>query len=342
MKLSICIPTFNRATSLENCLYSIANSKKVDFNSIEVCISDNHSTDDTPLVVEKFTEKFADLISIKYQRNDKNLGIPRNFLNVVKLGSGEFCWLVGDDDLITPYGLYEILGLINENKLVDFFFVNSFQLSHDYIRSYDHPFDTDNLPEDMSRSSKWRYEGIMNFNELIDPRKSFDFLGGMFLSVFRRENWQRYSQTLNPGALTDPRTFSHFDNTFPHVKIFAQAFREAKAFFNAKPPIVCLSGIREWTAKSELVTSIRLVEALEVYRNNGLGFLRYYRCRNYALRFFLPHFIKMLIRSKTSGVSYFNPVKVLLANLIYPNTYFSIFYYAIEKGKHVLARQNAG
>ena len=46
----------------------------------------------------------------------------------------------------------------------------------------------------------------------------------MFLSVFRRKNWNKNVGALDELAISDDHTFSHFDNTFPHVKIFSQAF----------------------------------------------------------------------------------------------------------------------
>ena len=43
MLLSICIPNYNRANCLENCLNSIKIAKKNTKIKFEVCISDNNS-----------------------------------------------------------------------------------------------------------------------------------------------------------------------------------------------------------------------------------------------------------------------------------------------------------
>ena len=70
--LSICIPTFNRSNSLGNCLNSICISNDLaNLKDIEVCISDNCSTDNTREIVKKFEDK----IKIKYFKNEKNLGL---------------------------------------------------------------------------------------------------------------------------------------------------------------------------------------------------------------------------------------------------------------------------
>ena len=108
MILSICIPTYNRPECLLNCLNSIVISnrnKKIDF---EVCISDNCSDDD----IEKLINPFKKELNIKFNRNNKNLGFAVNILKVVSMASGDFVWLIGNDDLILPHAL-EKLNSIN-------------------------------------------------------------------------------------------------------------------------------------------------------------------------------------------------------------------------------------
>lgn len=323
MKLSICIPTYNRASHLANCLNSIISCSLNSDLKFQVCVSDNHSTDDTESVVQ--TAK--SVIDIKYHKNKYNLGIPRNFLNVVSMSDGDFIWLLGDDDLLMPHAVESLYKIIDEHPMVDFIYVNSYHLTTEYLSDYPAPFDTENLPETMVPFSKWTTQGEMPFFQLINPKISFDFLGGMFLSVFRREQWMLNSNVLDEGALQDSRTFSHFDNTFPHVKIFAKAFSTSRAYFNVKPLNVCLTGAREWAPMYPFIHSIRLVEALREYRNNGLPYLRYIYCKNYALNNFIPDFLNMLLHRDKSGYAYINPIKLFFDSFLYPNFYLSFFYF---------------
>ncbi len=326
MQVSICIPTFNRAGHLKNCLNSIALCERPLGIDFEVCISDNCSTDSTEAVVQHAQSTISS-VSIKYHKNLENLGIPRNFLKVVSMAEGEFSWLIGDDDLLMPDAITRLALLISEHPAVDFFYVNSFHLRADFLEKYPSPFDTENLPKNMVRFSKWRTEGELPFFSLIDPKISFDFLGGMFLSVFRTRMWRESAHVLDTQAVADNRTFSHFDNTFPHVKIFAHAFSGSTACFNARPLNVCLTGVREWSPMYPFIHSVRLVEALEEYRRNGLSYLRYIRCRNYALNNFLPDFVNMFLAKDISGYRYISPLKLMLKNCLYPNFYLSLFYF---------------
>lgn len=335
MKVSVCIPTYNRAAHLANCLQSIVSAASRTTTDFQVCVSDNCSTDETEDVVRRAQVS----IDIKYHKNASNLGIPRNFLNAVQMADGEFVWLIGDDDLLLPHTLEDLSRLIAEYPDVDFFYVNSFHLTTQYVFSFSQPFSTSNLPRDMTPFSSWPDSGELRFIDLINPEISFDFLGGMYLSVFRRRKWLENVDVLDPSALSDSRVFSHFDNTFPHVKIFARAFARSKAYFHAPPLSVCLTGAREWAPMYPLVKSVRLVEALEEYRKNGLPYLRYLRCRNYALSNFIPDLGSMFLRRDRSGYVYINPLRLMLRNCLYPNFYLSFVNFVARKAQLFIRRR---
>jgi glycosyltransferase involved in cell wall biosynthesis len=332
MQVSICIPTYNRANHLANCLNSIISCSLNTDLKFQVCISDNASTDGTEELINNAKAR----LEIKYHKNLTNLGHARNFLKVVSMADGEFIWLIGDDDLLMPYAIESLYKLIDNHPKVDFFYVNSFHLTTEFLNNYPAPFDTVNLPNNMIPFSKWQISGELPFLKLIDPKISFDFLGGMFLSVFRKENWTLNVNTLDESALVDTRTFSHFDNTFPHVKIFAKAFATSKAYFNDIPLNVCLTGAREWSPMYPFIHSVRLVEALDVYRKNGLPYLNYIYCKNYALNNFIPDFISMLMHKSKSGYVYVNPLKILFESFLYPNFYLSFFYFVGRRMRKML------
>ena len=337
MKISICIPTFNRANYLTNCLNSILLCKvnsKVDF---QVCVSDNCSTDETEKLVQSTQMK----LNIKYYKSSENIGRVRNYMNVIDMADGEFVWLLGDDDLLLPHTVDKLNALICKHKSIDYFYINSFHLSTQYVLSFPQPFNINNLPEDMIPFSSYPYSGELPFLDLVNPKISFDFLGGMFLAVFKRQKWIENVNVLDENAISDPREFSHFDNTFPHLKIFAKAFAKSKAYFHAEPLSVCLTGAREWASMYPFVQSVRLVDALYEYRKNGLPLLQFLNCKNYALNNFIPDFILMLKNKHESGLNYTNPFKLVFGNCLYPNFYLSPFYYIYKKIKLLILRKMA-
>jgi len=331
VKLSICIPTYNRATLLKNCLQSIISIKSASTTNFQVCISDNCSTDNTEDIVHWAQQQ----IPIKYQKNDKNLGMSQNFVNVVQMSEGEFIWMIGDDDLVMPLAIKVLFNLFFKHPSVDFIYVNSYHLTTEYVLSYPQPFDLKNLPKKMNTFSSFKKDGEIAFLDLVNPKISFDFLGGIFLCVFKRRNWILNVEFLDKEALKDLKTFSHFDNTFPHLKIFSKAFSKSLAYFHKQPISICLTGAREWGEYSRLMRSIRFVEALELYRRNGLKFYKYIYYRNHALKNFIPDMLAMMV-NKVPGKEYINPKRLLLKNCIYPNFYGSIVYLFLRKLKKIL------
>ena len=97
-KLSICIPTFNRSIHLNNCLNSIKIAKQNSDMPLEVCISDNCSSEKIESIISNYKKE----LDIVYNRNNKNIGLGNNILKSVSIASGEFAWIIGNDDLILP------------------------------------------------------------------------------------------------------------------------------------------------------------------------------------------------------------------------------------------------
>ncbi len=113
--LSICIPTYNRATYLNEAIESIIsqiNNSNID--KIELCISDNNSTDNTDEIINKWKEK--SFIKIVYNKNNINLGADKNYLKVIEISNGEYCWFLGSDDKIAPGAIDFVIDLLSNEK----------------------------------------------------------------------------------------------------------------------------------------------------------------------------------------------------------------------------------
>jgi len=325
MILSICIPSYNRANHLRRCLETISIAIAKCGGNVEVCISDNGSTDHTQDVINTFKD---DLRLITH-KNEKNLGVARNILKSVDISSGEFVWLVGDDDLMPANSILNLLTLINRNKSVDFFYLNAYHLHVNELHVYYRNGKLLDKLDMLKKFSNYPCTSKMTFHQLISPKISFDFLGGMFLSAFRRSLWFTGLPQLNDLLLRDERLFSSFDNTFPHVKVWAYAFKDSEAYFSSSPHIICLSGAREWTSLYPLISSVRLVEALDVYRANGLGLARYIRSKNYALRNFFGDMV-YLFRNKDTLEFPISIWHQFYKNWMFPAVYYSVFRYILK------------
>ena len=327
-KLSICIPTYNRSKYLNNCLNSILISKSFSSIKFEVCISDNRS-DESILPIVNFYKKKK--LVINYKKNQKNLGFGANFYKVVKMAKGEFIWVIGNDDLLYKDALRELNKLFNKNSDVDFFFVNSSSLNSKFVFKHKQPFNTKKIPRNLEKFSKIKKNKKTKFLSLIDPSVSWDFLLGIFLTVYRRDKFIKNINILNKKKLNDYRTWSTIDNTAPHVKVFSYAFKYSNSYIQAKPLSVNLFGEKEWSSKYPFVEIIRIPEILDIYRKNGLSLFKYIKNKNFILKKFIPYMYFIITNKKNSNYKYINFKKNIMSNIFYPNIYFYGFYYLIKK-----------
>jgi glycosyltransferase involved in cell wall biosynthesis len=324
MLISICIPTYNRPESLINCLNSLASQTVKNF---EVCVSDNCSKKNIFNLIKPFKKK----LNLKINKNKKNLGFALNLLKVSSMAKGEFIWFIGDDDLLVKNAIEKLQKLIIKNKTCDFFWINSFYLNSQYLKKYSFPFNIKNLPKKMQRHSLVKNDIRLNFFDLIDHKLSFDFLLGIFVCVFRKKKWDQNLNVIDKKLIKDPNSWSNFENTCFFIKVFCSAYNKSKAYFCAKPLSVNLFGIREWGNLYPFVEIVRIPEALDYYRSQGLNFFRYIVCKNYALRNFFNYFFKILINGDKMGLNYINFRKHFFINLIYPNSWLSLLYFFFRK-----------
>lgn len=109
--LSVCIPTYN---GVENLKYNINKLIKMqqEYN-FEICVSDNASYDNTQQFMIEIVSKYN---FIKYHRNEKNYGMAYNFDYVLNMATGEYRWLLGDDDEIVEENLGKVIQALKEHK----------------------------------------------------------------------------------------------------------------------------------------------------------------------------------------------------------------------------------
>lgn len=118
IKLSICIPTYNRSGYLRQAIKSIIDQiDEGNRDIVEIAISDNCSIDDTDEMMNQLMNENQSL-NIVYSKAESNLGPDRNYLRAVSIASGEYCWFLGSDDMIADGSLKRLLDVINEGHTV--------------------------------------------------------------------------------------------------------------------------------------------------------------------------------------------------------------------------------
>lgn len=92
--VSICIPTYNRASMVSDAVRSALNQT---YSQIEVLVVDNASVDNIEEVVSSFHDP-----RLKFVKNDKNLGQFGNFNRCIELAQGKYIHILHSDDWIDP------------------------------------------------------------------------------------------------------------------------------------------------------------------------------------------------------------------------------------------------
>ena len=248
------------------------------------------------------------------------------------MAEGEFSWMIGNDDLILPETLSKLKNLLQDNLDKDYFFINSYYLESSYLDKFPAPFNTKNLNfENMKKISPLKISRSAPFWEVIDPKVSWDFLIGIYLSIFKTEKWLKSIDVIDQEKIKDTGVWSNFDNTCLHPIVIANAFKNSKAYICAEPLSVNLLGEREWKSMYEFVECIRIPELLDYYRTQGLNLKSYLYCKNYALRNFSNYMFKIIIGGEKMGRNYLNIKKHILKNLFYPNVYLSVIYFIFRR-----------
>ncbi len=95
MKFSVLLPTRNGGAFLENCIRSILDQG---YDDLELVISDNANTDQTPQIIDKF----ASDARVKVLRLETPVSVTDNWNNALKGSSGDYILMMGDDDCLLP------------------------------------------------------------------------------------------------------------------------------------------------------------------------------------------------------------------------------------------------
>lgn len=110
-KVSILIPTYNRADLVVDAINSAINQK---YCNIEVIINDNNSSDDTSIVIKKLMNSDS---RITYNNNNDNIGAFRNWYECLKRADGELCKIVFSDDYIYDTYLEETVPFMKDDSV---------------------------------------------------------------------------------------------------------------------------------------------------------------------------------------------------------------------------------
>jgi glycosyltransferase involved in cell wall biosynthesis len=268
--LSICIPTYNRAPLLELALQSLGPQVAQMNGDVELIVSDNCSTDRTADVVAQ-AQRYA---PVRYHRNDENIGVASNIILLTnELATGDFCWIIGDDDMVVQGKLAKVIGIIKRNRDLDYFFVNysgvSIQKRNTIITDFNsnyEPAPNECQCRDFSERRLTAWEQILSVDAFV-PATLFT---AIVCHIFKRSMWCSFTGLLDLKRDEGLASYSSFDTVFPHVKIIARSMVGRPVYYIGDPVVLLGVGSQEWWKYFGGVMLVSLNQALDLYEELGV------------------------------------------------------------------------
>jgi glycosyltransferase involved in cell wall biosynthesis len=202
-RLSLCMPTFNRASFIGETLDCLLAQATAD---VEIVIVDGGSTDNTPEVVAPYLARSDRL---RYVRQAENRGIDRDMDRSVNEARGDYVWLVSSDDLLLAGAVDRVLSEVEREP--DLLIVNAEIRSLDMkvrLRERVLPITRD---VDYSSADRERF--------FVDMASYLSFMGCV---VIRRPLWQARVQERFYGTEFTSLGVVLWEGVPPKTRVIAQ------------------------------------------------------------------------------------------------------------------------
>src|SRR4051812_41081605 len=213
--LSICVSTRNRACFIGDTIDSIIGQLDP---TVELLVVDGASTDDTPAVLERYRSLNPRL---RYFRETVNSGVDADYDKAVGYASGEYCWLMTDDDLMEPGAIARVMAALAEGP--DLVIANAQVLTADFSAVLMDRF--------LGFTQNREYDGVSD-NFFAEVANYLSFIGGV---IVRTKLWMERNRSRFYGSM------------FVHVGVLFQTPPIGRVIVLAEPLIRIRYGNATWT-----------------------------------------------------------------------------------------------
>src|SRR5450631_3588539 len=114
MKISVCIPTYNRLKTLREAVASCLNQSRL---PDEIVIGDDSGSDETENWIKEMQNNSA--VKIRYYHNRPSLKQAANVNQLFSRAEGELLILLHDDDLLMPEAIQQLFSCFLEYPEID-------------------------------------------------------------------------------------------------------------------------------------------------------------------------------------------------------------------------------
>ena len=231
IKLSICIATYTRGKFIGETLDSILSQMQP---GVELIVVDGASPDNTPEVMAQYLSHYPE---IRYYREQENSGVDRDYDKAVGYATGEYCWLMTDDDLLHPGAIKTVLSeLDGMNELV---VVNAEFRNVDFSKVLDERL--------LKLKTDKKYHIGDKENIFSEIAQGLSFIGCV---VIKHNLWSARNR------------FPYFGSLFVHVGVIFQQPALEKVMVIAQPLIIIRYGNSMWTPRGFEIWMVKWPELI--------------------------------------------------------------------------------
>ncbi len=236
IKLSICIATYNRGKFIGETLDTILSQMQP---MVELVVVDGASPDNTPEVMAEYTSRYP---ALRYYRETENSGIDGDYDKAVGYATGEYCWLMTDDDLMRPGAVKRVLDKLHEE--IDLLVVNAEVKSADFSRVLDERLISLEIDRNYGNGDEESF--------FLETTQGLSFIGCV---VIKREVWMSRDRR------------SYYGSLFVHVGVIFQHLPIARAALIAEPLITIRYGNAMWTPRGLEIWSVKWPELVWSFKD---------------------------------------------------------------------------
>lgn len=239
-RLSICIPTYNRAEKLKMMLDSIYLEYEELKDKIQICISNNHSSDNTNEVVKAYQNK----MEITYHEMKEDVHAYRNWSYTAQnLADGEYVWVIGDDDIIINGALHRILKLLKEHPS-DYYYMNHLNKPLDELKEIIKNKGKVSITSDECECYDLTSHSVDKWEELLTYKGKFQEVNMLYIGnhLFKRGMWNYDAPDFDiprPSDVFNRNTLDWYYSVWsPQVVNFAKNMMGKPCYYYGEPCVV--------------------------------------------------------------------------------------------------------
>ena len=246
IKFSFVLPVYNGEITIEETINSILVNCEAD---CEIVIVDNCSIDRTQEIVDGLRLNNS---SIKYYKNESNIGFDKNCHTGIVHANGDYCWFIGDDDLLTPNALEYVRGVIDKHGDFGVIFSNYSRVnrkSNSVIKEKD----CDILSDKIFEPGVGHVAYVKEYPNFVSTL------------IFQRKSWlsSRYEK--------------YFGSYFQHYGVYLDVIRRDRSYCIEKPLVINKARISHTPKESDfwsksvliLFSLIKIIDTHEVFEANN-------------------------------------------------------------------------